>query len=240
MLYLETAQLPLAHVISVRRILYWQNILKRHTKELLHKVYSAMKKEPMKGDWINTLKEDLKKIDMTIDEENFVQGTSTTDFKNAVKAKMRSASFKILEEIKVTHKKVKEIAHTESCLPQPYLIDGKFSNAQRSILFNLRSRCENNFGENFKNGHQPSMCPLCKTHQDSQEHALSCEVIAQKLAPNFQDTLSGINYGDIFLDVEKQYQITVLFQEIIQLRKRLLAPRNSTAADPGTNSGPSG
>jgi hypothetical protein len=240
MLYLETAQLPLSHVISVRRILYWQNILKRAKEELLVQVYTAMKNEPLKGDWIHTLKDDLKKINMSIDDEKNVRCTSTTEFKAEVKARMRSASFAELEETKMTHKKVDSIVHIESRTPQQYLTDGKFSNAQKSILFNLRSRCENNFKYNFKNGNQEVMCPLCKKCQDTQEHGLTCEIITQALAPNVQEIVNQVSYDDIFGDLEKQHQVTVAYQEIIRVKKRLLAPRDPAEADPGTNSGPSG
>ena len=183
-----------------------------------------MKNEPLKGDWIHTLKDDLKKINMSIDDEKNVRCTSTADFKAEVKACMRSASFRELEGIKCTHNKVKDIVHTESRTPQQYLTSGMFSNSQKSILFNLRSRCENSFSGNFQNSHQPSMCPLCKDHQDTQEHGLSCHIITQSLAPNVQESKKKASYEDIFGDLEKQHQATSVFQEIIRVKKRLLAP----------------
>ena len=97
---------------------YWQNILKRHNEELIVQVYNAMKNDPLKGDWIHTLKEDLQKINMSIDDEKTVRGTNTTDFKAEVKVRMRSASFKELEKLKEKHTKVKQIVHMESNKPQ--------------------------------------------------------------------------------------------------------------------------
>ena len=52
--------------------------------------------------------------------------------------------------------------------------------------------------------------------------------------------MQKVSYEDIFGDVEKQHQVTSVFQEIIRVKKRLLAPRDPAEADPGTNSGPSG
>ena len=52
MLFLETGQIPISHVISVRRIMYWHTILKRHDDELIFQIYMAMKETPLKGDWI--------------------------------------------------------------------------------------------------------------------------------------------------------------------------------------------
>ena len=69
MLYLETSQLPLSHVISVRRLVYWHTILKRQTTELTQQIYQAMKESPIKGDWIELLKDDLEKVGLTLDDE---------------------------------------------------------------------------------------------------------------------------------------------------------------------------
>ena len=56
--YLETAELPLKHGISVRRLLCLHTIIKRHKSEITRKVYTEMKEEPYKGDWINLVKKD--------------------------------------------------------------------------------------------------------------------------------------------------------------------------------------
>ena len=67
------------------------------------------------------------------------------------------------------------------------------------------------------------MCPLCKVHQDTQEHALTCEVIALKLALNVKKMICEVKYEDIFGDLENQQKIAAVYQEIIRIRKRLLA-----------------
>ena len=59
MLFLETAELPLKNVISVRRLMYLHTILRRHENEITNRIYQAMKEEPIKGDWIELVKEDL-------------------------------------------------------------------------------------------------------------------------------------------------------------------------------------
>ena len=61
MLYLETAEIPLQHVISVRRLMYYQTILKRHKEELTNRTFAAMKQNPLIGDWIELLVMILKR-----------------------------------------------------------------------------------------------------------------------------------------------------------------------------------
>ena len=52
MLYLETSEIPIKHVITVRRLMYLQTILKRHTDEITKRIYTAMKCQPLKDGWI--------------------------------------------------------------------------------------------------------------------------------------------------------------------------------------------
>ena len=52
MLYLETSEIQIKHVRSVRRLMYLQTILKRHTDEITKRIYTAMKCQPLKDDWI--------------------------------------------------------------------------------------------------------------------------------------------------------------------------------------------
>ena len=76
MLYLETSELPISHVISVKRLSYWHNIFRRNKDELVYQIYKAMKEKLLKGDWIHLLSEDLVKVNMTLDnEENIAQLT---------------------------------------------------------------------------------------------------------------------------------------------------------------------
>jgi hypothetical protein len=73
MLFLETAELPLINVISVRRLMYLHTILRRHENEITNRIYQAMKEEPIKGDWIELVKEDLESIDMSIEDKEKIK-----------------------------------------------------------------------------------------------------------------------------------------------------------------------
>ena len=72
-LYLESGAKPLQHVITSRRLLYLQTILKRPQTELVRQVYEAQKDNPVRGDWINPVEEDLKIIKM-VGKENIIEG----------------------------------------------------------------------------------------------------------------------------------------------------------------------
>ena len=221
MLFLETGELPLKYVIIVRRLMYYQEILKRHEKELVKRVFTAMKIDPLKGDWINLIIEDLKYLDMTVDNEEEIKNLSKNEFRRLVKNKIKNVAFKDLEEIKDSHEKVKHIAHEGIKNPQDYLVSKKLTNKEKALLFNLRSRSENQFKENFHNMYNNYDCSLCGKEADSQEHALTCELVTQELSTEEKQTLSTVLYSDLFGCLDKQIIITKCYMKIISIKKRL-------------------
>ena len=75
--------------------------------------YTAMMENPAKGDWINLVKEDLDKINMSLDQEELFKTISISEFKSIVKTGIRKDALNILEEKKHAHEKVRHIAHTD-------------------------------------------------------------------------------------------------------------------------------
>jgi hypothetical protein len=171
MLYLETAQVPVKSVIIVRRLLYLQTILHRHKSEIIRQIYDTMKEDPLKDDWIHLVSNDISNIGLNLSDDQICSLTKR-EFKKIVKSKMRSYTHAELERVKKGHSKVKHISHKDLKKPQPYLMDAMFNNNETSLLFNLRSQSVNEFKANFS----ISICPFCKSHLDTQEHALSCNM----------------------------------------------------------------
>ena len=222
MLYLETSELPISHIISVRRLSYWHHILRRNKNELVHQIYKAMKENPLKGDWIHALSDDLLKIGMNLDDDENVVKLTKSSFKKIIKKNIRIISHHELESLKTSHDKVRFIVHQNLEKPQQYLTGIEFSNAQKSILFNLRSKCEKSFKDNFHKMHQNTTC-MCKKDLDSQEHALVCDIVLKHLSEQDKLTLEEVQYSDIFSDLHSQHRITQLYQSIIKIKKRLLS-----------------
>ena len=84
------------------------------------------------------------------------------------------------------------IAHHNLDKPQAYLTSGQFTNAQRSILFNLRSMSENSFRDNFHTMYQDKRCKLCKLETDNPEHALSCITLQQNMNQEDKNMLKSV------------------------------------------------
>ena len=118
---------------------------------------------------------------------------------------------------------MKNIVYDGKRNPQPYLLNSNFNNELCSLLFNLRCKSVNTFRDNFHSlyGQEPS-CRLCMKFQDSQEHALVCEVIKKELTQKELENLNQTEYSHLFGNIEEQHDITKMFQIIISTRERLL------------------
>ena len=92
------------------------------------------------------------------------------------------------------------------------IITGKAS----SLLLNLRSKCAKGF-KKTKGLYTDNLCPLYGSHIDSQELALICDYVTQRLSL----TEKYVNYEDIFGNVDSQVRISKLFQKVIKLRENL-------------------
>ena len=76
--HLETNTWKLRHHISYLRIMYHQEILKRDANETINKIYHKQKDSPVKGDWLNLLKEDFNFIGIEINEEEIIATPKAT------------------------------------------------------------------------------------------------------------------------------------------------------------------
>ena len=95
------------------------------------------------------------------------------------KKKAKEFEFKRLLEIKSTKSKLKDLKYSELKL-QDYLMLKSMNVAQAKALFKFRVRMAP-FGENFKGGQTPIVCPLCKNHPDGQAESFKCEKIVRMI-----------------------------------------------------------
>ena len=132
-LYLEAGAVPIRFLISSRRMIHLQNILKRDDEELVKKIYKAQSRNPSPGDLVELLKSDFEMIEETFDEKSIVN-TSVDSYKKFIKSRIRAAALKYLNQIKETHSKVKDIVY-EHLETQAYLTSPLFSNENVNLLF---------------------------------------------------------------------------------------------------------
>ena len=222
-LYLETGATPLKQVITSRRLMYLQAILKRPHTELVRKVFEAQKENPVKGDWSEQVKEDLEIIGM-VDKENEIEAMSKSQFKAEVRHRIREYVFKMLKEKQLTHIKIRHIKYDKLAM-QNYLKSHMLNNHEASLLFSLRSKSTREFRANFPY-YIDQQCVMGCPELDTPEHCIECVKLNPKEA---QD----INYEDLFSEsFEKQVAITKLFSSLLERRE------DASALHTGPSHGP--
>ena len=79
--------------------------------------------------------------------------------------------------------------------------------------------------QNFRNQYEDTLCQLCQTEREDQQHLFMCPVIIEEcedLANNVE-----IEYEDIFGPKAKQLSAVQLLAKIVETRERLIDAKNS-------------
>ena len=71
--------------------MYLHHIVSVPENELIHKVYSTQKHNPVKGDWVLKVGEDMTKIGLNIEEPEI---KSKTEYKKIVEEKIMKTAFR--------------------------------------------------------------------------------------------------------------------------------------------------
>ena len=104
-LFLETGCIPVKFILKMRRLMYLHHILRRPNEELIKKFYEAQKSKISKGDWVQTVKENLQELNIKLDEKEISQ-MSKQKFRTALKKKICTAAFNHLIQKKESHSKM--------------------------------------------------------------------------------------------------------------------------------------
>ena len=205
---------PIQFIIMKCRIMFLHEILNQDKTSLLFRVSLTMYKNPLRGDWWLTVKEDMEifNINLSLDE---ISRLTKYSLKNLLNKKSDAKVLNSLNSQKGN--KVNQIKHKKLEM-QKYLLPNTMSIEQQKFLFQLRSRMLD-FKINFKGGQTNLTCDLCQNHIDDQESLLTCE----KLIDHTSITNNLPKYEDIFSEqVNTQLNILSILQERCSIRKRLL------------------
>ena len=121
--------------------MYLQNIMKRSDDELVRRVYSAQKANPVSVDFSELIQWDFKLLGVKL-TENEIMFQSKESLKTEIKAKAMSAAFKYLSNKQQQHSKVREIMYPK-LQTQPYIVSPFLKNDEVNFLYALRSRMVN-------------------------------------------------------------------------------------------------
>ena len=145
---------------------------------MLYKVFMTQWKFPVKDDWTDMVKQDLKdlKIGLSLEE---IRGKTEWSFKNLIKIKTKEYTLEFLLKMKQKHSKMMNLDYKELKI-QNCFKDENISGKKAQNLFKFRTRVAK-FKENFKNSHEERTCPLCLIESDTQTHCFQCPVLNEKV-----------------------------------------------------------
>ena len=162
-LFLEAGATPLRFLISCRRILYLQNILKRPQHELIRRVYDAQKADTLPGDFYQLVQDDFALLGKQFSDQHIKQ-SSKESFKKEIKVLTRKSAFQYLKSLQAGHSKVRDIVYNKF-ETQTYMKSPLFMDEEVNLLHELRSRAvpvKCNLNSMYTNN---LLCPLCEVFE---------------------------------------------------------------------------
>ena len=155
------------------------------------------------------------------------------EYKKLIKKCVHDTAFNELQQLKESHSKVRDNQYEDLQHIQPYFSNRKLTHRQISLMFSLRSRTVRNIKCNFPKMYSSLMCPLCNSHEDTQEHVLLCKVLH-----NILPLSSDIYYAHMRGTTEQQTDIVQVFERYLNIRDELLECSGLSSSLPGLYAGP--
>ena len=104
-----------------------------------------------------------------------------------------------------------------------YLTSPLFSRNSRCLLFSLRTRTLRGIKCDFPGIYTDKMCPVGCGYCDTIPHILTCTSIIKQYHRSGDISVGQLHYEDIFSnDVRKQKQVVELYENLIEIRNRLV------------------
>ena len=132
-IYLELGLLPLRDIIKQRRLNFLHYILNQGPNSIMFKVFETQQKYKTKKDWVTSIENDIKDLDINVTFEN-IKMMSKFTWKSLVKNSIHQKTFKILDNMKLTHSKVKDLKYIRLQM-QDYLMPNTIENIHNSTSY---------------------------------------------------------------------------------------------------------
>ena len=221
--YLETAALPIRHILIGRRLMYLWDILHKNENELVRKVFNAQKEFSVRNDWTTQVQQDLLECEIHLTEEEISRMKRIT-FKNMVREKLQLIAARYLISKKLQHSKSQHLTYSKKM--KAYLENESLKIDDKRLMFKIRNRLID-VKANYRGKYKDDLsCRLCKAAEESQPHLFTCEKI---LSDNMlRDELKGFTYTDIFsTNLKIQAHMIDIWNKILKLRSQMLNHTNN-------------
>lgn len=190
MLYLELGCMRIETILKYRRINFLHYIISTNNEKSLYKFFDTQWRFPDKGDWTETVKQDLTDFDIDFNVHDF-RKTKTETFKKFLKLKANEFELKYLSLQKSKLSKIRHLNFKKLELSN-YLRLEDIGDDEAKAVFQFRSRMAQ-FHGNYRGNTPLKYCPLCLSHPDTQEWSFKCSVLQKniKINGNYEDIMKG-------------------------------------------------
>ena len=221
--YLETATLPIRHILIGRRLMFLWDILHKNENELVRKVFDSQTAFSVKNDWVIQVQKDLNEcnIDLSNDE---ISKMKRLTFKKIVKEKLQLLAAQYLITKKLQHSKSQHLTYSKEM--KPYLRNELLKIEDKRLMFRIRNRLID-VKSNYRGKYKDDMtCRLCNITEESQLHLFSCtELLSDNI---IRDSMKGYTYADIFsTNLKTQAHMIDIWHKLLKLRTRKLNQTNN-------------
>ena len=198
----------------MRRLMFLWHLLHRDGEELIFKIYKIHKCHVYKGDWAKIINEERSKYNILETNEEIAK-MSKSKFRKICKIKIKLHATKYLDDMSKPHSKSAGIRQN-GLKKQTYFTDRRFSKEDVQLLFKLRTKmvdCKSNFSQAFQHQLQ---CRICKEPNtiENEDHLLTC--------PSLNTEEYGVNFSDVFGNIERQYSAVQVFKRVKRRRQAFL------------------
>ena len=221
LILLDLGLVSAEYIIKQKRANYLHTLLNSEASSISKKVFDEQLKSPIKGDFVNYIKEDLKEIGIQLSFEE-IGSMSKSKWKVLVKNKIKEACFISLSKQKEKLSKGKECKYDKLELQSYFKSGNTLATDTKRKIFKTRSR-DLYLKCNFPNAFSDLQCVTgCdENSRDDQQHLFSCSVLSGNTIMS-----DNIRYEDIFNqnDVLKQQQVVNILYKHLEKRNKFVSP----------------
>ena len=109
---LELGVIPVKYVLMAKRLNMWHYILNEDIRSTIHQVYLALKCESRKGDFYSFIQNDLKDLNIQLEEAS-IRNMAKTQLKVFIKSVVKDGAFQHLVYENSKLEKTKDIVFEE-------------------------------------------------------------------------------------------------------------------------------
>ena len=174
---------------------------------MIHRFLKSQIRSRTKKDWVTTVFEDLKYLNMESTSLDEIKNMKQVSFEHLIKERIHEKTLERLENLKNSHSKVKDIEY-EIIKMQKYLQPNniRISREETQLIFKLRCRVTN-VKTNMRSMYLEVICDACGIQEESQKH-----IIQECLKLN--ENNDSIKYEKIYNgSVSEKVKIAIKFEE---------------------------